>query len=84
MRSHQLFLRATLTAAAAVCIFQVPAAHADEATLAPPPIAAFYDSPQFSGALLSPSGKYLAVRVAGKESRDLENAYCGRRRQGGA
>ncbi|USX26462.1 prolyl oligopeptidase family serine peptidase [Oxalobacteraceae bacterium OTU3CINTB1] len=76
MRFHQLFVRATLAAAAAF-IAQVPTAREADAPAvtagakeAPPPIAAFYDSPQFSGALLSPSGKYLAVRVAGKESRD--------------
>jgi dipeptidyl aminopeptidase/acylaminoacyl peptidase len=31
-----------------------------------PPIADFFENPEFSGALLSPSGKYLAVRVAAK------------------
>jgi len=37
---------------------------------APPPIADFFDNPEFSGALLSPSGKYLAVRIGGKGQRD--------------
>jgi len=74
MRFHQLCVRATLTAAAAAFIVQAhatdAAAPAAGSTRAPPPIAAFFDNPQFSGALFSPSGKYLAVRVAGKESRD--------------
>jgi len=37
---------------------------------APPPTEAFFDNPTFTGALLSPSGKYLAVRVGGKDMRD--------------
>ena len=70
MRLNQLYVRAAMTAVAAAFVSLAPAARGAEATLAPPPIAAFYDNPQFSGALLSPSGKYLAVRVAGKDSRD--------------
>ncbi|SEO40692.1 Dipeptidyl aminopeptidase/acylaminoacyl peptidase [Duganella sp. CF517] len=73
MRFHQLLVGATLTAAAALS--HPPAAHAADAAdpaadATPPPIAAFYDNPQFSGALFSPSGKYLAVRVAGMDGRD--------------
>ena len=40
------------------------------ATPARPPVAAFFDNPTFTGALLSPSGKYLALRVGGKGMRD--------------
>jgi dipeptidyl aminopeptidase/acylaminoacyl peptidase len=35
-----------------------------------PPIADFFENPTFGGALLSPSGKYLAVRVGAKDRRD--------------
>jgi dipeptidyl aminopeptidase/acylaminoacyl peptidase len=37
---------------------------------APPPIEDFFENPEFSGAQLSPSGKYLAVRVGAKDKRD--------------
>jgi len=37
---------------------------------APPPIEDFFGNPEFSGAQLSPSGKYLAVRVGAKDKRD--------------
>ena len=37
---------------------------------APPPIEDFFANPEFSGAQLSPSGKYLAVRVGAKDQRD--------------
>ena len=48
-----------------------PAVQAAEAPAAPrPPVAAFFDNPTFTGALLSPSGKYLALRVGGKGQRD--------------
>jgi dienelactone hydrolase len=40
------------------------------ATAARPPIADFFGNPEFSGALLSPSGNYLAVRLGGKDQRD--------------
>ncbi|KQQ47773.1 dipeptidyl aminopeptidase [Duganella sp. Leaf126] len=43
---------------------------ADTAATAPPPIADFFANPEFSGALLSPSGKYLAVRMGAKDQRD--------------
>lgn len=59
-------LRVALLAASAACL---SFAHAAE-TPARPPIADFFDNPEFSGALLSPSGKYLAVRIGGKEGRD--------------
>ena len=54
-----------------------PAALAD--AVAPPPagaaaarpaIEAFFDNPSFTGAVLSPSGRYLAARVGGKDVRD--------------
>ena len=35
-----------------------------------PAIADFFDNPEFSGAKLSPSGNYLAVRMGGKGQRD--------------
>ncbi|MET0267275.1 MAG: prolyl oligopeptidase family serine peptidase [Duganella sp.] len=35
-----------------------------------PPIGAFFENPEFSGALLSPSGKYVAVRIGSKGKRD--------------
>ena len=37
---------------------------------APPPIEDFFANPEFSGAQLSPGGKYLAVRVGAKDQRD--------------
>jgi dipeptidyl aminopeptidase/acylaminoacyl peptidase len=37
---------------------------------APPPIEDFFENPEFSGAKLSPSGNYLAVRVGTKDKRD--------------
>ncbi|MET0857993.1 MAG: alpha/beta fold hydrolase, partial [Telluria sp.] len=35
-----------------------------------PPIESFFDNPAFSGAILSPNGKYLAARVGRKDKRD--------------
>ena len=37
---------------------------------APPPLAAFFANPEFSGALLSPEARYLAVKVNGANQRD--------------
>ena len=37
--------------------------------LAPPPVEAFFDNPEFGSAYLSPSGKYIAARVGGKGRR---------------
>jgi acetyl esterase/lipase len=37
---------------------------------AAPPIADFFENPEFSGAELSPSGKYLAVRIGARNQRD--------------
>ncbi|UGQ45844.1 alpha/beta hydrolase family protein [Massilia endophytica] len=39
------------------------------AALAPPPVEAFFDNPQFSAAAISPSGKYVAARVSGNGAR---------------
>ncbi|MET0321596.1 MAG: alpha/beta fold hydrolase, partial [Duganella sp.] len=75
MSSRRFFARftvraafATLTALAAVTVLPLSAQAAD--TTARPPIGDFFENPEFSGALLSPSGKYLAVRVGSKEKRD--------------
>ena len=47
------------------------AAESAPATVAQrPPIADFFENPEFSGALLSPTGKYLAVRIGSKDLRD--------------
>jgi dipeptidyl aminopeptidase/acylaminoacyl peptidase len=40
-------------------------------TGAPPPIASFFENAQFGDAELSPSGKYLAVRIGNKDRRDV-------------
>ncbi|RFP11397.1 alpha/beta fold hydrolase [Duganella sp. BJB475] len=48
--------------------------HAVQAADAPPPrptVEDFFGNPEFSDALLSPSGKYLAVKVGSKDKRDL-------------
>lgn len=73
MKLNQLLARAAVTAMAAACLFPVSTAIAADASTAQPPapaIADFFDNPAFSGALLSPSGKYLAVRMGGKGLRD--------------
>ena len=77
MRIKQLLARAALIALAAAPLWPVAtAAAADTATGIPPalparpPIADFFGNPEFSGALLSPSGKYLAVRLGRKDHRD--------------
>ena len=49
------------------------AAAADLAPAAPaarPTVQDFFGNPEFSGALLSPSGKYLAVKIGSKDQRD--------------
>src|SRR3954470_23400993 len=43
---------------------------AADAPPARPPVEDFFGNPEFSGALLSPSGKYLAVKVGSKDQRD--------------
>ncbi|MYM71258.1 prolyl oligopeptidase family serine peptidase [Duganella sp. FT134W] len=66
MRFHP-FLRALAVAGAFLCGHS----QAADAAKALPPIADFFTNPEFSDALLSPSGKYLAVRVATKNKRDM-------------
>jgi dipeptidyl aminopeptidase/acylaminoacyl peptidase len=61
-------LRALMLAAAVFAHAAVAAAPASAGAL--PPLADFFDNPAFSGALLSPSGKYLAIKTGGKEQRD--------------
>jgi dipeptidyl aminopeptidase/acylaminoacyl peptidase len=51
---------------AAACLFGAALAHAAEL----PPVEQFFDNPRFGGALLSPDGKALAVRVASKGTRE--------------
>ena len=57
------FLRSAL-----VAVF-FAAAHAG-AHAAPPPLADFFANPEFSGALLSPDARHLAVRVLGPNQRE--------------
>ena len=45
-----------------------PAAHAAPGA---PPAEAFFENPAFTGALLSPSGKYLAAKIAKKGGRSM-------------
>jgi dipeptidyl aminopeptidase/acylaminoacyl peptidase len=59
-------LRATALAGALLCGHALAAAGP-----ARPPIADFFNNPEFSDAVLSPSGKYLAVRLGRKNSRDM-------------
>ncbi|NVM78048.1 dipeptidyl aminopeptidase/acylaminoacyl peptidase [Duganella sp. SG902] len=61
------FLRAAALAGAILC-GHAPAA---EPAKPPPALADFFNNPDFSDAELSPSGKYLAVRVGGKNKRDM-------------
>nr|WP_315395270.1 S9 family peptidase [uncultured Duganella sp.] len=77
MRLQDLLVRCAATALAAA--LSTAAAAADQrsappaagAPSTPPPIAAFFGNPEFSGALLSPSGNYLAVRLGAKDHRDV-------------
>ncbi len=57
-----------LAACAASQVFH--AVQAADAPPARPPVEDFFGNPEFSGALLSPSGKYLAVKVGSKDKRD--------------
>ncbi|NGZ86811.1 S9 family peptidase [Duganella aceris] len=56
----------TIAVLACAFLFSPPAL----AAAAAPPIADFFGNPEFSGAELSPSGKYLAVRVGARDKRD--------------
>jgi dipeptidyl aminopeptidase/acylaminoacyl peptidase len=49
---------------AASLLLAVPCTAAE--TPARPPVEAFFDNPELSSPLLSPSGKYIAIRVGGK------------------
>jgi dipeptidyl aminopeptidase/acylaminoacyl peptidase len=73
MRFQQLLARAALGALTALSPLATTAAP-DTTAAAPaaarPPIADFFSNPEFSGALLSPSGKYLAVRMGRQGQRD--------------
>ena len=62
-----LLLRAVVLFA---CALTAPAFSADAAPPAPPPIADFFDNPAFSEAILSPNGKFLAVRFSKDNKRD--------------
>ena len=74
MASSLRLLRASLL----ICTVAFgPAVMADAIALTPasaaaarPAIEDFFDNPSFTGALLSPSGRYLAARVGGKDMRD--------------
>ena len=76
MKLKQLFTCSTMIALAVLSVSPVvtaadaPAVPAPAAAAARPPIADFFSNPEFSGALLSPSGKYLAVRLGKKDHRD--------------
>ncbi|NHZ98580.1 S9 family peptidase [Massilia sp. CCM 8734] len=48
----------------------IPAAGAAGPAAPPPPLADFFDNPAFSAALLSPDGKFLAVRYNKDKQRD--------------
>ncbi|UUZ52483.1 hypothetical protein LP419_23890 [Massilia sp. H-1] len=51
---------------AAACLFGAVVVHAAEL----PPVEQFFDNPRFGGAVLSPDGKSLALRVASKGTRE--------------
>jgi len=60
-------LKRLLTIAAACLIGLAPAV---TLAAAPVPVADFFDNPSFGGPVLSPDGRLLAVRVAGKGARE--------------
>ncbi|MFA9217566.1 MAG: hypothetical protein ACEQSK_10740, partial [Sphingomonadaceae bacterium] len=62
-------LAAAILASPAVLADTVPPASTNAAS-ARPALEDFFDNPSFTGALLSPSGRYLAARVGGKDLRD--------------
>ncbi|HEX7982681.1 MAG TPA: prolyl oligopeptidase family serine peptidase [Duganella sp.] len=75
MRFQQLLARAALGALTVLSLSPLATTAAPDTTAAAPaaarpPIADFFSNPEFSGALLSPSGKYLAVRMGRKDQRD--------------
>ncbi|MET0267276.1 MAG: alpha/beta fold hydrolase [Duganella sp.] len=68
MQLIYLPLRAALLATTVWSSAALAAAQTDAPTR--PPIGDFFENPEFSGALLSPSGKYLAVRIGSKGKRE--------------
>jgi dipeptidyl aminopeptidase/acylaminoacyl peptidase len=74
MKTSRRLLSAALLAGAAVLstpvLADAVAPTPASAAAARPAIEAFFENSTFTGALLSPSGKYLAARVGGKDMRD--------------
>jgi len=60
----------TILLLACALVQAFPAAQAADAPPSRPKVEDFFSNPEFSGALLSPSGKYLAVKVGAKDQRD--------------
>ncbi len=58
----------SLTLAIALGMAAAPAAMG---AAAPPPVEAFFENPAFTGAVLSPSGKYLAAKISKKGGRSV-------------
>jgi dipeptidyl aminopeptidase/acylaminoacyl peptidase len=69
MKLPSPLLALALALAAAPAFSATPATPAPET--APPPVEAFFENPAFSGAVLSPSGKYLAAKIASKGGRSM-------------
>lgn len=63
-------LRSAFLFACALFVSSAAAADVASAAAAPPPLADFFDNPAFSGALLSPNGKFLALRHNRDNQRD--------------
>ena len=78
MRSPRFLARlvsSTLLITLAACLPPLSLAHAAAGNTGPntgalPPLADFFENPEFGAAELSPSGKYLAVRIGAKGKRD--------------
>ena len=62
------FLR-TLLLAASLCLC-IASAQAQQLAPPPPPLADFFANPEFSGVLLSPDARFLAVRMQGANQRE--------------
>lgn len=58
----------SLSLAIALGLAAAPAANA---AVAPPPLAAFFENPVFSGAVISPDGKHLAAKIGAKDKRNM-------------
>jgi dipeptidyl aminopeptidase/acylaminoacyl peptidase len=63
--------RTAFAAFAALTLLVVVLAPVHAASAALPPVEDFFGNPAFSGALLSPDAKYLAVRTSNAEGRDM-------------